>query len=153
VALAVLLWVAIIQEPAWLARRLGFIRRSPEWEYDVMLSRLRGAFNDKERAARDLDIAARQAGERPADAEREALLSDARQILATIRSTPAPSHGWAALAAECVELLELSLEHFGLPIDDTVSRQFLEGDAKTTGHREELVAAYQARARSQFRWP
>jgi hypothetical protein len=153
VALAAFLWVAIVQEPAWLARRLGFIRRSREWEYDVILSGLRRDFYEKERAARDLDIAARLRGEQPPAFERDSLRADAERILATIRSTPAPSERWAALAAESVELLELSLEHFGVPIDETVRRQFLDGQAKTTAHREDLVAVYQAKASSQFRWP
>jgi hypothetical protein len=152
-AMIAFLWVAIIQEPAWLARRLGFIRRSPEWEYDVILSGLRRDFNDKERAARDLDIAARQRGEQPPAAERDTLRADAERILATLRSTPAPSEGWAALAAECVDLLEMSLQHFGVPISEEVKRQFLDRDAKTTAHREEVVATYRAKARSQFRWP
>lgn len=153
VALAAFMWVAIIQEPAWLARRLGFIRRSPEWEYDVILSRLMREFNDTARAARDLDIAARQRGEQLADAERDGLRADAERILTTLRSTPAPSEGWAKLGAECVGLLELSLAHFGVPISEEVRRQFLDGDAKTTAHRDELVAEYQAEARSLFRWP
>lgn len=153
VALAVLIWVALVQEPVWLARRLGFIRRSPEWEYDVTLSALRRAFYEKVRAATDIGRAALERDDPPPANELEELRSDAARILATLRSTTAPTPGWAALAAECVALFELSLEHFGVPIDETVRRQFLDGGAKTTAHREELVAAYQARARSLFRWP
>ena len=47
----------------------------------------------------------------------------------------------------------MSLEHFGVPISEEVKRQFLDGYAKTTAHREELVATYRAKAHSQFRWP
>jgi len=152
-AMGAFLWVALVQGPEWLARRLGFIRRSPEWEYDVALSRLRRAFYDKERAAKALGGASLERGELPRSDDRNALRADAERILATLRSTPAPTAGWATLAAECVALFELSLAHFGGPIDEAVERQFVDGHAKTTALREKLVEAYQAKARSQFRWP
>jgi len=152
-AMGAFIWVALVHEPVWLARRLGFIPRSPEWEYDVRLSRLRAAFLEKERAAIALGRASLAAGEAPRADDREALRRDAEEILATLRTTRAPTAGWAALAAECVALFELSLEHFGEPMDDSVVRRFVDGDAKTTELRKRLVAEYQAKSRSQFRWP
>jgi hypothetical protein len=153
VALGALLWVAINQEPAWLARRLGFTRQSPEWEYDVTLSGLRRAFYEKVRAAAEIGRVALERDEPPPANEIEELRSDAARILATLRSTSAPTPGWAALAAECVALFELSLDHFGVPIDDAVERQIQAGHARTSELREKLVAEYRFKARSQFRWP
>lgn len=153
VAMVAFLWVALVQEPAWLARRLGFVRRSPDWEYDVILSGLMNDFQTKERAARDLDIAARERDEPPPATERDALRAEAEQILARLRATPTPSEGWATLAAECAELLELGLEHFGVPISEEVRREFVERDAKVSARRDRLVADYRAKARSAFRWP
>jgi hypothetical protein len=132
---------------------LGFIRRSPEWEYDVVLSGLRRDFYRKERAAVDLDIAAHKGGEAPPAAEREALRAEAERILARLRSTPTPSEDWAELATECAGLFELSLEHFGVPITVEVEREFLERDARATAKRDQLVEDYRAKARSNFRWP
>ena len=100
VALAAFVWVAIVQEPAWLARRLGFIRRSPEWEYDVILTGLIDDFNEKIAVARGLDEAARQRGDRPAEAGRAAVRSEARRILERLRSVTPPTNGWAALVNE-----------------------------------------------------
>jgi hypothetical protein len=153
VAMGAFMWVALVQEPVWLARRLGFIRRSPEWEYDVTLCRLRAAFNAAERAAVALGRASLERGEPPRPHDRDDLRAEAERILATLRATPAPTAGWATLAAECVALFELSLEHFGEPIDEAVENRFLDGDTKTTVLHEKLIAEYQAKSRSQFRWP
>jgi hypothetical protein len=147
------MWVALVQEPDWLARRLGFIRRSPEWEYDVTLCRLRQAFDDKVQAATALGRATLEHGEPPRPHDRDALRAEAERVLATFRATPAPTAGWATLAAECVALFELSLEHFGEPIDEVVERRFLDGHATSTALHEKLVAEYEANARSQSRWP
>jgi hypothetical protein len=153
VALGAFLGVALVQEPVWLARRLGLVRRSPEWEYDVTLCRLRQAFDDKVQAATALGRATLERGEPPRPHDRDALRADAERILTTFRATPAPTAGWATLAAECVALFELSLEHFGEPIDEVVERRFLDGHTTSTALHEKLVAEYEAKARSQSRWP
>lgn len=152
-AMIAFVWVAVIQEPVWLAYRLGFIRRSPEWEYDVVLARLLREFGALLHAAQELDIAARNRGEPPPAAKREALRAEAEAIVARIRSSEAPSEEWAVLASECVEMLEHRLQHFGVPITNAEMQQVLELDAKTTAHRDQLVADYSAKATGRFRWP
>lgn len=152
-AMTAFLWVAIIQEPAWLAYRLGFVHRSPEWEYDVLLSRLAREFTRRERSARELDVDARSRIQPPPVGKREALRTEAEQIVATIRLSKTPSEGWSILAYECVEILELRLQNFGVPITDEMRQKVLDANAKATAHRDQLVAAYRAKARSAFRWP
>ncbi|MEW5992159.1 MAG: hypothetical protein AB1736_12540, partial [Chloroflexota bacterium] len=112
-AMGAFMGVALVQEPVWLARRLGSVRRSPEWEYDVAFCRLRQAFYDKVEAATALGRASLEGGEPPRPRNRDALRADANRVLAAFRATPAPTAGWATLAGECDALFELSLEHFG----------------------------------------
>jgi hypothetical protein len=147
------LWVALVQEPVWLARRLGFIRRSPEWQYDVILTGLIDDFNEKIAAATTLDITSRRNMARPSTGERDALRNEAERILTRLRSTPAPTDTWAALAAEYANLLALHIEHLGEPISLQLERHLLDLNANATSHREGLRADYRSKARSMFRWP
>lgn len=147
------MWVALVQEPARLARRLGFIRRSPEWEYDVILAGLIDDFNEKIAVARGLDEAARQRGDRPADAGRAAVQSEARRILERLRSVAPPTIGWAALVNEYLQLLELHMEHLGSPISEELEHRFQNLNATATLHRDQLRSSYRANASSLFRWP
>lgn len=153
VALLGFMWVAIIQQPARLARRLGFIRRSPEWEYDVILAGLIDDFNEKIAVARGLDEAARRRGGRPAEAERATVQSEARRILERLRSVAPPTSGWADLVNEYLQLLELHMEHLGSPISEELEHRFQNLNATATLHREQLRSSYRANASSLFRWP
>lgn len=148
-----LIWVALVQEPVWLARRLGFIHRSREWEYDVFLAGLVDEFNEKIAVARGVDQAARHRGHQPAEAERAVVQSEARRILDRLRSAAPPSNGWADLMNEYLQLLELHMEYLGSPISEELEHRFQDLNATATIHREQLRSSFRAKARSQFRWP
>ena len=142
-ALAVM-YVALIQEPAGLATRLGFKRRSAEWEFDSALSRSIETFNRVLAVGRET---------RPSGTAFDALRSEAEALVRELRALPPPTPEWGKLAAGYVRLMELHVESFGRAFTEGRLAEFEGRLATLTADRERLRAAYRERATRLFKWP
>jgi hypothetical protein len=133
-------YVAIFQQPAWLAKRLGFTDLSArEFEFDWKLTRLIDEFNEVLRIAK----ATQADGE-----ERDALRLDVARILQGIQDLRPPTHGWAELVTIYMTLFRIHLDQFGSPLPENFERHFLELNEHATAQRETLRAGYARRGRS-----
>ena len=139
-----ILYVALEQEPAGLARRLGFRRRSVEWEFDRELARLVDAFN------RVLDVG-RQT--RPAGDRLDALHEEAEALVRELREFPPPTPEWQNVAEAYIRLMDLHLDSLGRAFSAEELAEYERLLADVTAERERRRAAYRERAERLFRWP
>lgn len=129
-------YVAVVQEPAALARRLGLTDRRVEWEFDVALWHVVRDYNRLLGVGRDT---------RPTGDDFHRLRAEVEALVRELRDLRAPTPEWQEVAAAYIRLMEVHLEAFGEPFDEARRREFDEVLASATAEREHLRQVYRER--------